>query len=278
MRKPDELGSTVKSGKPLPTEQAHARGRAAVEHPSTIRRHDRGASGSVTVAELIKRQALSPEHERLADQLLKAPEPVAAAPPLRTLIAFGTVGILLLVGAAVTSATIIAQPASAPRPAATATSIKGVQALRPDLVRDARWPFADNGGFAAAVDPANPTGEPEAAAGSTANPLAGSDESAINVVTEFYQGLGQDPTAAASWVGPELLAGQQAQLAEAWDAVDSVQPSMRAISEQQVLTEVEAGYPDGHRVVLRQLLTIEPGTHPQIVEAELLSARHITPR
>ncbi|MGP4015436.1 hypothetical protein [Saccharopolyspora sp. 5N708] len=248
-----------------------------MEHPSTIRRRDRGASGSVTVAELIKRQPMSPEHERLADQLLKTPEPVDGAPPLGTRIAFGAVGALLLLGAAVTSAAIIARPADAPRPTAPATPIAGALALRPDLVRDARWPFADNGGFATAVDPASTTEEPEAAERSTANPSAGSDESAINVVSEFYRDLAQDPTAAASLMAPELLAGQQAQLTEAWDAVESVQPSMRAVSDRQVLAEVEAGYPDGHRVVLRQLLTIESDTHPQIVGAELLSARHITP-
>ncbi|MCI2419416.1 hypothetical protein MOQ72_18400 [Saccharopolyspora sp. K220] len=249
-----------------------------MEHPSTSRRRDRSASDTVTVAELIKRQPMSPEHEQLADQLLRTAEPTDSTPPLGTRIALCTLGVLLLLGATAASGMIIAEPVGTPRQASSATPIKGALALRPDLVRDARWPFTANGGFAAAADSGPTDAAPEAAERSAANPAAGSDESAINVVTEFYRDLEQDPTTAASLVAPELLAGQQAQLAEAWDAVQTVQPSVRAVSAGEVLAEVEAGYPDGHRVVLRQLLTVESGTNPQIVGAELLSARHVPPQ
>jgi hypothetical protein len=252
-----------------------------VEHLSTGRRRDRTAPGTdtITVAELIKREPMSPEHQRLADELLKAPDPADTAPPLTSRIAFGTLGVLLLFGATAASAMIVSQPAAAPRPVASAAPIDGVLALRPDLVRDAHWPFAANGGFAAAASSGGTAEEPAAAIErSAANPSAGSHESALNVVTEFYRRLERDPTAAASLVAPELLAGQHAELVRAWEAVESVQPQLLARSDRAVLAEVEAGYPDGHRVVLRQLLTVEPGTNPQIVGAELLSARHVAPR
>lgn len=249
-------------------------------HPSTRRRHDHDDSGAgaVTVAELMKRITLSPEHERLADQLLKTPDPAEDALPLRSRILLGAMGVLLLLGAAAVGATIIAEPAAAPRPASSAAPIDGAPALRPDLVRNAGWPFADNGGFAAAAGSGGATDAPEPAEQSTANPAAGSQGSALNLVNEFYRRLQHDPSSAVPLVAPELLAGQRAELVRGWEAVESLQLRAQTRSADVVLTEVEARYPDGHRVVLRQLLTVESGAYPKIVGAELLGARHVSPR
>ncbi|MEV0088885.1 hypothetical protein [Saccharopolyspora sp. NPDC050642] len=246
------------------------------QHPSTSRR--RGGAGAVTVAELIKREPLSPEHERIADELLKAPDPAADAPPLRSRIAFGVLGTLLLLAAAAIGARLVAQPAAAPRPVSSAAPITGVLALRPDLVRAADWPFDANGGFAAAAGFGGADDAPEAAEQGTANPAAGSHESALNLVDEFYRRLDHDPGSAVSLAAPELLAGQQAALVGAWQAVESTQLQVRTSSAGVVLAEVKARYPDGHRVVLRQLLTVESDASPRIVGAELLGARHIAPR
>jgi hypothetical protein len=251
-----------------------------VEHPSSGRRRDRTAPGSdtITVAELISREPMSPEHERLADRLRKAPDPAATAPPLTSRIAFATLCVLLIVGCTAASAMIISHPATGARPAASAAPIDGAFALRPDLVRDAHWPFAANGGFAVAANFGGTAEVLAVAEQSTANPAAGSDDSALKVVTEFYSRLEHNPPAAASLLAPELLSGQRADLIQAWEAVESVKPRLRARSDGAVLAEVEADYPAGHRVVLRQLLTVEPGANPQIVRAELLSARHVVPR
>ncbi|SDZ06090.1 hypothetical protein SAMN05216215_104476 [Saccharopolyspora shandongensis] len=230
------------------------------------------------MAELIRREPLSPEHERIADELLKTPDPAADAPTLRSRIAFGLLGTLLLLAAAAIGARIVAQPAAPPRPFTSAAPITGVLALRPDLVREAGWPFGANGGFAAAAGSGGADDVPEAAEQGTANPSAGSHESALNLVEEFYHRLDDDPGSAVPLVSPELLAGQQAELVGAWQAVESMQPQVRISSAGVVQAEVKARYPDGHRVVLRQLLTVESDASPQIVGAELLGARHITPR
>ncbi|MEV0700819.1 hypothetical protein AB0I53_23320 [Saccharopolyspora sp. NPDC050389] len=251
-------------------------GEQVQQHPSTSRR--RGGAGAVTVAELIKREPLSPAHERIADELLKAPDPSADAPPLRSWIVFGVLGALLMLVAAVVSAKLISQPAAAPRPASSAAPITGVLALRPDLVREAGWPFDANGGFAAAAGSGGTDEAPEAAEQSTANPSAGSHESALNLVNEFYRRLDHDPNSAVSLVAPELLTGQQAELVGAWQEVESMQLQVRTFSAGVVLAEVKTRYPDGHRVVLRQLLTVESDAYPRIVGAELLGARHIAPR
>lgn len=226
----------------------------------------------------MKRIPLSPEHERLADKLLKTPDPADDALPLRSRIVLGSLGALLLLGAASVGATIIAEPAAAPGPASSAATIEGASALRPDLVRNAGWPFADNGGFATAAGSGGTAFAPEPAEQSTANPTAGSLGSALNLVNEFYRRLQHDPSSAVPLVDPGLLAGQRAELVRGWEAVESLQLRAQTKSVGVVLTEVEARYPDGHRVVLRQLLTVESGAHPKIVEAELLGARHISPR
>lgn len=181
-------------------------------------------------------------------------------------------------GATAAITAIITQPAAAPRPATSAARIDGVLALRPDLVRQARWPFSANGGFAEAAGSGSAIEEPLVAEQSTANPAAGSDDSALKVATEFYRRLERDPSTAVKLVAPGLLAGHQAELAQAWDAVTSVRPRVRARPDGVVLAEVEATYPDGDRVVLRQLLTVESGACPKIVNADLLSARHLAPR
>ncbi|GAA0525434.1 hypothetical protein GCM10011581_14520 [Saccharopolyspora subtropica] len=249
-----------------------------MENPSTSRRHDHNGRSPVTVAELIRREPLTPEHERLVTELLAAPEPTDGTPALGSRLAFGALGVVLMVGAAIAGAMILADPASAPRPVTTTAPISGVLALRPDLVRDATWPFTDNGGVAAASGTGAVDEEPAAAVRSTANPTAGSEKSAINVVTEFYRRLEQDPPSATALVSPQLLAGQRAELLGAWTEVNSVQQSVRVDSDGRVLAEIEAGYPDGHRVVLRQRLTVEHGIEPEIVGAELVSARHQAPR
>ncbi|PKW12788.1 hypothetical protein [Saccharopolyspora spinosa] len=248
-------------------------------HPSTGRRNDHADSGAgaITVAELMKRIPLSPEHERLADQLLKTPDPADAALPLRSRIVLGSLGALLLLGAASVGAKIIVEPAAEPHPASSAAPIDGASALRPDLVRNAGWPFTDNGGFAAAAGSGGTTDAPEPGEQTTANPAAGSQGSALSLVNEFYRRLQHDPSSAARLVAPGLLAGQRAELVRGWEAVESLQLRARTRSVGVVLAEVEARYPDGHRVVLRQLLTVESGAHPKIVEAELLGARHVSP-
>ncbi|MGW1676919.1 hypothetical protein [Saccharopolyspora sp. NPDC002376] len=243
-----------------------------METPSPGRRRDQ-TSDSISVAELIRRSPFIADHERLADELLKDDD-TAGTQPLTGRIAFGTLGVLLLLGAASSTTTIVSKPADAPRPTASAAPIEGGLALRPDLVRDARWPFAANAGFADSESDGDAAEQPEAPQLMTANPAAGSAESALTVVRDFYQHLPQDTTGALSMVSPDLVAGQQTSLSRAWREAESVQAKPWSEPDGAVRADVEVQYPDGDRVVLHQRLTVEPDPAPKIDGVELLGAKH----
>ncbi|MER7015740.1 hypothetical protein ABT324_30260 [Saccharopolyspora sp. NPDC000359] len=245
-----------------------------METPSSGRRRDHQAPDSISVAELIRRTPLSIRHERLADEL-QPDDGAAGTPPLAGRIAFGTLGVLLALGAAAVTSTIVAQPATAPRPAATAP-IAGGFALRPDLVRDARWPFAGNGGFAESAPGENAAEHPGVPQPMTANPQAGSGKSARDVVEEFYRRLPGNAGGALALVAPELVAGQQTSLVRAWREAESVRvdPDVQVEPGGTVLAEVTVLYPAGDRVDLHQRLTVESDSTPRITSVELLRAKH----
>ncbi|MDA3647395.1 hypothetical protein LZ318_36140 [Saccharopolyspora indica] len=250
-----------------------------METPSSGRRRDQHGPDSISVAELMRRTPISLKHERLADELLQNDDAADVLPPIRR-IAFGTAGVLLLLGATAATATIVAHPADAPRPAAAAP-ITGGLALRPDLVRDARWPFAGNGGFASTATGDTTVERSEAPQPMAANPAAGSAKSARKVVAEFYRRLVGDAGGAMSMVAPELVAGQQTSVVRAWRAAESVvvdESKIRIEPGGAVLAEVEVRYPAGDRVRLQQRLTVESDSNPKITGAELLGARHTVSR
>ncbi|MBF6507773.1 hypothetical protein IU422_08445 [Nocardia farcinica] len=248
-----------------------------METPPSGRRRDHHAPDSISVAELIRRTPLSIKHERLAELL--PDDDTSGAPPLAGRIAFGVMGVLLLLGAAAATSTIVAHPADVPRPAAAAP-IEGGLALRPDLVRDARWPFADNGGFAETAPGEDAVERPEAPQLMAANPEAGSGKSARDVVEEFYRRLPEDAAGAMALVAPELVAGQQNSLVRAWREAASVHvdPAVRVEPDGAVLAEVAVLYPTGDRVDLHQRLTVESDSNPRITGVELLRAKHTTSR
>ncbi|MFB9569708.1 hypothetical protein [Saccharopolyspora hordei] len=226
------------------------------------------------MAELLRRSPLA-QRERLADALA---DQCSGALPLTSRLAFGTLAVLLLVGAAVATSTIVAGPAPAPRTTAHVTALEGGLALRPDLVRDARWPFTAEVAPTddATEDPA--VEQPEEPQLMSANPAAGSVESARAVVDEFYRRLPHDVPAALDSVDPDLLTGQRTALVRAWRDAESVHPRTRVEPDGAVLAEVEVRYPAGDQVLLRQRLTVDPDSDPKITGAELLWARHTTSR
>lgn len=188
----------------------------------------------------------------------------------------GVFALVLLGGSAIATATITSAPPGVPRPEVPAAPIRGAAALRIDLVRAARWPFAGNAGFSVADDtgPAPPEPKPSPGGPHAANPAAGSEREALRLVAEFYDRLARDPGAALRALRAELVDGHRDVLVRTWSQVRWVRSSVREGPLGTVLADVEAGYPDGQRVVLSQLITVAPGDAPEITGVELLTARH----
>ncbi|MBE9375075.1 hypothetical protein IQ251_11545 [Saccharopolyspora sp. HNM0983] len=174
-----------------------------------------------------------------------------------------------------------------PAPRVTAAPISGSAALLPDVVAEREWPFtgdrppgpvraaepgsASPGLSAARIMPfEGPPPEPPDAV----NPAAGSDASAVRVAEEFCRRLAESPHTAPELLTPGLRGGDAGALVRAWSAVDEVRHRVRGEPEHRATVRLEAVYPDGRRVALHQLLTVEPGSHPRIREAVLLNGRH----
>lgn len=196
---------------------------------------------------------------------------------------------LLLCSSAVATGSII-NTSSAPNSTVVAEP-PGQLALRPDLLRDSEWPLTSTGDLAAVPEiPTEPPQPPQdtpddvedgsdtevLAQAQTANPRAGSDEQATEVVDEFYRRLPESPEAAARMLPPGTT-GDRESFTEAWNRVSEVQHRSQARSATQVVTEVTADYSDGHRVRLRQLVRVSVGTEPEIVDVELILAQHLGP-
>ncbi|MDI2028929.1 hypothetical protein QFW96_09920 [Saccharopolyspora sp. TS4A08] len=244
------------------------------DHPSDL--SDPGLGDTVTVAELIRRGPHAPEQGLLAGDLDERPDLTSASPPLGGLVALAVLGVLLLVSAAGAGALVMAKPAQLPRPTDSAAAISGALALRPDLVLQAAWPFHDNGGFNAATEGSSAVVAAEPDNAHLANPAAGSAETTIGLVEDFYRRAQDAPDRLGELIAPEL--GQAEELRRAWEAVSAVRVvGLRRESDASVSAQVEAVYPDGRRVLLDQHLHVSPGPLPRIVGAELRSAHQLPP-
>ena len=155
-----------------------------MEQVSTGRRRSR--SGAVSVAELIRRQPHAGDDLGLADEQLASASECAEEPssPLAMRITVGVLGATLMCGSAGAASMIITRPpAVSPRHAPSAEPLHGVQALRPDLLRQAHWPFRENGGYATARtddtgddDQSGQHSQSPLSRMTSANPSAGSPE------------------------------------------------------------------------------------------------------
>lgn len=204
--------------------------------------------------------------EQLVKELLGSDDAVPApSAPLRFRIIIGTLCGVLLLGSAVAAGTItarfssdVAVPEEAPH---------GELAFRPDVLRGKR----DGGVQQAAVRPPEPPGEPL----SGVNPAAGTPRAAVEAVRAFYRDLGSAPGTAVARLAPGVLLSPQAEVARAWSEATTVRPlQVRALGPNVVRSEVEVGYADGARLVLRHRITVTGDRRPVIVRAELLSAQH----
>lgn len=211
-----------------------------------------------------------------------APAPDSAGPgslPPTFRITISFLGVLLICCATTATAMLFTKPRQDLAATAVETApISGPLALRPDLMRLAEWPFTANGGFAVAQQQPPPASSaqsrPQAFAPTGARPDVGSMSSAELVVTDFYQRLDTNPAEAIALLHPLLCAGHHEELVRSWEATSSVRTLwVEARPGGSAEAEVEASYPDGERVVLRNLLTVDWRSTPRITSAELLTAR-----
>lgn len=238
----------------------HTRDRAALDE-------------TVTVAELIRRGPQASDTNASAAELC---DPGTTKQPRGGLVVLTVLGVLLLISAAGAGALIMAKPAQLARPAHSAAPISGALALRPDLVLNAAWPFAGNGGFAdtTGTDAAVFDADPDDA--QLANPAAGSESTTLGLVEEFYRRAQDSPERLGGLLTPEL--GHADELRRAWEPVTEVRiTELRVEPDGSVRAQVEAKYPDDRRVLLDQHLHVSPGPLPRISGAELRAARQLPP-
>jgi hypothetical protein len=178
------------------------------------------------------------------------------------------------------SATLLFLTCASPTPFSrqVTSGIQGAQALRLDLLRQARWPFTwpdrpprhDQRPLAQG----EPVG-PETPGYSAINPAADSRESSIKLICEFYRWLHDDPAVAVPLVTPDVLGDETAVVTRSWTDVAAVRPRhVRVDPDGTVLAEVLVKYSDGGKLLLRYRLTVQPGTQPRISKVELLTARN----
>jgi len=260
-------------------------------------------AGSVSVTELITKQAATPESPapEPADPATTADLPVVtdAGPTSHRRhvsrgaqlakiagLSLATAALCSAVGVATTIAHQRAENAgSAPRPAA---KISGEQALLPDQLDRSL-----NRDGAAAVPPPKPdpatntpsavTGEPTSttpspaptARAATDAPAAASEPEPaddLDVVRRFYEVVPRDPALAFGLISPELLHSTLGQFLQSWSHVRSVDVLGLQQRADGVLAVVRMQLAGNRHLQLQQLLTVADSPR-RIVGVELLSAQ-----
>jgi hypothetical protein len=259
-----------------------------VERPAGGRRHSRG--GSVSVADLIRRQPGSvriptPEEAAtdglLGDLLGGKGLPDDSDP--RTSPALKVLG--LLVGAITLAGTVAAASmiTSDPRPAKAAVvaspqpeALTGVDALRPDVLA------TELAGKTTEAEPlsAAPTSTSPSATASTptaaATPralTANAPADPVDVVRDFYNTVAQNPRDALAMIGGSLAELDPTGFIRSWSTVRAVRPErVEAMTDNTVLGVIGIQQSDGSWLHVEQLLKVDGGSQPKIVNAQVLSA------
>ncbi|QGK71448.1 hypothetical protein GIY23_19760 [Allosaccharopolyspora coralli] len=238
----------------------------------------RSRGGAVTVPQLLQRR---PGSLRGADFDLDPDDPLVdgasagRVPAQRSRAVMGVVAVvlLLLVSVAVSVVTARATSAGPPPRAVASAPISGVDALRLDLLRQARWPFHDLRDRTVGDPRVGSRGQGHAHDPGAANPAAGSADSARALVAEFYRLMDTRPQRALDLVAPELLNGERSLILAAWEPSSVRVQHLDVRSANSVVAEIGVDHPGGH-TALRHRLTVEEGARPHILAIDLLTARH----
>lgn len=253
-----------------------------MQRPTTSgRRHTR--AGSVTVAELIRRQPTLlriPSREQAATHGFEVdpagePTPPAARPPSNRAARFAgmATGVVVLLGA-VTATAILAgkRPTGPDEPRVEAPApISGSSALRPDLLS------AELGGGRldrAPVEPLAADVPPEVTVVVSPSALSTGSKPQVDVVRRFYELLPAKPAEAARLLSPELLGEGPGQFVAAWGQVQSITIESTALRpDGTVLAVVSMQERNGRWMRVEQVFRLTDTTVPRIVGTEVLSAQ-----
>jgi hypothetical protein len=258
-----------------------------VERPAGGRRHSRG--GSVSVADLIRRQPGSvrvlAEDEAATDGLLTdllggKGLPDDSEP--RTSTAMKLLGVL--VGAVTLAGTIAAASliTNDSRPTrATAESLapqpqplSGGDALRPDVLATEVAGRKDVAPLSASptTDQSSASTTTGAATGRALPPTAA--QSPADVVRDFYDTVAQNPRDALAMIGGSLADLDPTGFVRSWSSVRAVRPErVEARSDGTVLGVIGIQQADGSWLHVEQLLRVDGGSQPKIIDAKVLSAQ-----
>lgn len=262
-----------------------------MERPAGGRRHSRG--GSVTVADLIRRQpgsvrVMSSDEAAtdglLGDLLGGKGLPDDGEP--RTSTALKLLGVLvgaITLAGTITAASMItgdSRPAraalvTAPRPQA----LSGTGALMPDVLATE---VAGNTALAAPMS----AGPASGASPATESPVAASTSaavgaraatpvpSAVDVVRDFYKTVAENPRDALAMIGGTLAGLDPTGFIRSWSSVRAVRPErIEAMPDGTVLGVIGIQQADGDWLHVEQLLRVDGGSQPKIVDAKVLSAQ-----
>jgi hypothetical protein len=272
-----------------------------VQRPTTTGRRRRDRAGSITVAELIRKQP-SPvripsreeaETEVLVEDVLGLEESTDGRRPNRAAKAAGLVTGALVLFASVAAASILAghRPQGAQeQPTAAPIELSGSTALRPDLL-SARL------GKDHVAAPGAETGTPEPTAVPVPNPPIAADpkldpsspptdavaapptapadsQPRIEVVREFYDLLPAKPAEAARLLTADLVGGDTVDFVRSWSTIKAITVESTTLQpDGGVLAEVSMQELDGRWLRVQQRFWFTDTSKPKIIATELLSAQ-----
>ncbi|MBW4716055.1 hypothetical protein [Saccharothrix obliqua] len=250
-----------------------------MQRPTTSgRRHNR--AGSVSVAELIRKQRPPLRAPARGRAGAPATEPAHLAPPPPTNRTAKVAG--LATGAAVflaftTTAALLASHRDAgPEPPAVAppAAIAGSSALRPDVLAAelggppvrAQPPAADEVPLELPMEPDRPVVPPQEAA-SRSKPQ-------VDVVRQFYELLPAKPADAARLLTPELVGPSTRDFAASWSGVQAITTESTALRpDGTVLAVVSMQERSGRWLRVEQRFSLTDTSPPRIVDTEVVSAQ-----
>lgn len=259
-----------------------------MERPAGGRRHSRG--GSVSVADLIRRQPgsvriMSSEEAAtdglLGDLLGGKGLPDDGEP--RTSTALKLLGVLvgaITLAGTITAASMITNDSRPTRTALTTSprpqALSGTGALMPDVLATE---VAGNTAMAAPMSAAPATSESPTPSTTTVavSPRALTQNpapNAVDVVRDFYKTVAGNPRDALTMVGGTLADLDPTGFIRSWSAVRAVRTErIEAMSDGTVLGVIGIQQADGEWLHVEQLLRVDGGNQPKIIDAQVLSAQ-----
>ncbi|MFD9734063.1 hypothetical protein [Umezawaea sp. NPDC059074] len=274
-----------------------------MQRPTTSGRRRHNRAGSITVAELIRKQPspvriLSREEadtDGLVEDVLGFEESTDKARTNRVAKVAGLMTGAIVLVASIAAASILAgnRPADTEEPLAAAPiELSGSTALRPDLLsarlgHEAATPPAAETNTAdtapapvpaphapLAADPKPDPSAPPTAAVAAPQTTAAASQPKIEVVRRFYELLPEDPAEASRMLTADLVGGDPLDFVRSWSTIKAITVDATTLKpDGSVLAELSMQELDGRWLRVEQRFWFADTSTPKIVGTELLSAQ-----